>query len=43
MTYWAPFEDMRRLHQEMDSAFGNFGDSKKGKCQTKKLRLDRQR
>ena len=39
MMHWDPFEDMRRIHQEMDSAFGNLhgrnmqlGDSKKGKC-----------
>ena len=42
MTYLGPFEDMRRIHPEMDSAFGNLygrnlqlGDSKKGRCQTK--------
>ena len=24
MTYWNPFEDMKRIHQELDSAFDNF-------------------
>ena len=39
MMYWDPFEDMRRIQQEMDPAFGNLygrnlqlGDGKKGTC-----------
>ena len=24
MVYWDPFEDMRRIHQELNSAFGSF-------------------
>lgn len=37
--YWDPFENVKRIHQEMESAFGNLygrnlelGDGKHGKC-----------